>query len=381
MLPYLFVFFISISCTFIAEKLIAQKNAKPLFYFFSFLAVIAPALLAGFRNPGIGTDTLIYAQDAWKQIIQVPDWQMFVRNYVKGNYDDFEFVYLFINYVASRFGRDIFWCFFFTNLSVVLPIYLALYDNRSKGNMWIGMAIFLFLYYNISFNMIRQSICLALCIYAVKYLEQRRYIRLIIWLLIIMNTHNTGSFFVLFCMIYLINSLRSGKMKKCLQLIFYGMIPLFLILFDLIILLAVNLNMLPERYIWYAVGDETLFDTMTSCSYIFILMCLFYIYINVTDKYSKQQVKYIAINKLFGIVLFLMSLVSKWTYRISYYLNYPIDILYIPRALYIMKNKNHAQYQIVLIALFSVMFFYWVWLFVVKGAHETYPYKSKLLGI
>ena len=66
MLPYLFVFAISIFSTYLAQ-LCYNRNNKFLFVLFSAVAILTPALLAGFRDSGIGTDTEIYVDDIWNQ--------------------------------------------------------------------------------------------------------------------------------------------------------------------------------------------------------------------------------------------------------------------------------------------------------------------------
>lgn len=384
MVIYLITFLISIFCTAISEISITRKDGKFFFILFSFIAIIIPSLLAGFRNPGIGTDTLIYAKDIWEQIRQIPSLTSLFYKYNQEYFNDTEFIYLLINWIASLFGRNIFWCFFFTNLCVILPIYCALYDNRKKGKMWIGMAIFLLLYYNISLNLIRQSITLAFCIYSFKYLEQKKYIKLIIWLIIIALSHNTGIFYIVFCAIYLFGTIKNIRLRNTLLGLSYISLPLCFVAFNVILLIAINLGILPERYIWYSMGDETLFDTMTTGMYLLITLLLFHIYHKtprITQQYYKERLGFIAYNKLFAVVLFFTSIISKWAYRISYYFNYPIDIILLPRALNIIRQRSRKQYQLILTMLFSAMIFYWIWLFVVKGAHETYPYKSQLLGI
>lgn len=384
MVIYLIMFLISIFCTAMAEISITRKDGKFFFILFSFIAIIIPSLLAGFRNPGIGTDTLIYAKDIWEQIRQIPSLTSLFYKYNQEYFNDTEFIYLLINWIASLFGHNIFWCFFFTNLCVVLLVYCALYDNRKKGKMWIGMAIFLLLYYNISLNLIRQSITLAFCIYSFKYLEQKKYIKLIIWLIIIAFSHNTGIFYAVFCTIYLFSTIRNTRLRNSLLSLSYLLLPLCFIAFNAILLIAINFGILPERYIWYSMGNDTLFDTMTTSIYLLITLLLFYIYHKtprITQQDYKERIRFIAYNKLFSLILFLTSIISKWAYRISYYFNYPIDIILLPRALNIIRQRNHSQYQLILTMLFSAMIFYWIWLFVVKGAHETYPYKSQLLGI
>lgn len=191
---YLFVFFISVLFTYLAQKSVSQKL---FFYLFSIIAILFPSLLAGFRNSGIGTDTLVYVDKIWYNMLHINSFIEFINAYYNGIFDESsEFIYLLINWGTSKLGNDVQWIYFTTNLCVILPIYCAIYDHRKKGPMWLSMTIFLLLYYNSSLNLVRQSIALALCVYSYKYLEQGQWFKALIGSVIIMNTHNTGIFYI-----------------------------------------------------------------------------------------------------------------------------------------------------------------------------------------
>ena len=59
---------------------------------FSAVAILTPALLAGFRDSGIGTDTEIYVDDIWNQFKHINSWGQFYKYYSDKDFDDIEFV-------------------------------------------------------------------------------------------------------------------------------------------------------------------------------------------------------------------------------------------------------------------------------------------------
>lgn len=380
---YIIIFLFTIIFTYFAEKS-NNKKYKPLFYIFSILAIILPSLLAGFRDPGIGNDSQGYAEEIWKQIIQLNDFHSFLAKYNHGYFDDIEFIYLLINWFASFFGRNIFWCFFFTNLCVILPIYCAIYNNRHKGAMWISMAIFLLLYYNVSLNLIRQSITLALSTYSLKYLENKKWTKLCVCLCLILLSHNTGLFFIFFMLIYKIYNINNKKLRTTLICLQFIALPSFFIFFQYILLFSIVLGIFPDKYINYIESEESIFDKSTFILNITLVLCFVLISYSSLKKinYTKQKIiRFTILNKLFGAILYTTSVISLWTFRISYYINYPIDIIYVPRFLLILKKQNKKKYQISLSLFFILLFSYWIWYFMIKNGNQTYPYRSHLLGI
>lgn len=384
MIIYLFVFLLSTIFTYIAESNLKKaKTNFPLFVFLSIAAILCPVLLATFRDPGVGTDTLGYVQDVWNQFTRLGNINNIVNAYQNGEFYDFEFIYLLINTLAVIFGDDIHWLYFFSSLFIILPIYIAIYDNRHKAPMWIGMIFFLLLYYNYSLNMVRQSVALAFCIYSFKFVEQKKWIKLFIWLFIIINTHNTGIFYLLFIAIYLISQMSSKRYKHILFLISYLSIILIFSAFDLLLLLSVSIGIISEKYLMYlSANNQTDLDLTTTIEYLFVLS-IFYISSKI---FKKGIIQYNEINnyvkyKFLGTLLFFAALISQWAFRLSFYLNYPTDCLFLPRTLMIVKSRSKSIYQLLLLITIGFFLLVWYWTTVVTKINEVYPYKSEILGI
>lgn len=381
MIVYIITFIITITSTWLAERSTKQKLA---FIILSSIAILIPSLIAGFRDSGIGTDTQVYVDDTWNKIIQITSWSDLIKNYNQGEFESIEPIYLFINWCASIFGKDIHYCYFITNLSVILPIFCAIYNNRKKAPMWLSMTIFLFLYYNASLNLVRQSIALSFCIYAYKYLEQNNWKKLLIWSIIIINTHNTGIFYILFIFLYLIwNLIKKGSIRSVLIGLYFTILPILLLLFNYIVILAIYIGILPTKYLIYLSEDN--YGTISkSTFFIYIAIFIVFFYIKKNTQYSfleKKTINYFFYSKFFGIILLCASYISKWAFRISYYFNYPIDCIFLPQAIYSIRKKNKSIYNIISLSLICILIIMWYWLIVIRNEHETIPYKSHILGI
>lgn len=377
---YIIIFLLTTFSTYIAQRTVSQKAA---FYFFSVWAVLLPALLAGFRDSGVGTDTLIYVDHVWAKILSVSDWDDFVNAYNNKDFKDIEFLYLLLNWMVSQVSTDVHSIYFASNLVVMLFIYRAAYDNRKKCDMWLVMLLFLLLYYNASLNLVRQSIALSMSVYAYKYIEQEKWIKVVVWGYFILLAHNTGVFFVFLLLIYLIFRMRNRLVKRYLSVCFAIMVPLSLCMLDYVLLLSVSWGILPMKFLSY-LGE---LNTTTFIKSVFIIYVLFLLYVLGAMRYLKNkkrrdgELEMYAYFKFVGILLFLGSLASHWAFRLSYYINYPFDCLFLPRVVKLVQRRCYSMYKISLVAILLLAFVLWYWTIVINNGNETIPYKSKILGI
>lgn len=382
MIIYIIIFIISILATFFAERSTKQRF---FFYFFSFVAILAPTLLAGFRDSGIGTDTQIYVDKIWYNIIYVNGLDEFIKIYSNDSFESVEFFYLLINWITSWFGEDLNLIYFTTNFCVLFPIYCTFVYNRKKAPMWLSMTIFLFSYYNISLNLVRQSIALAFCIYSYKYLEEKKWLKLAIWCLIIINTHNTGIFYTLFVFLNIVwYNIDNSKLKKSLLFFYSLIIPLSVLFLNYIILAAVYLGILPFRYAYYitdqnyeAIGKSMLFIAAA----IFAIFSYIRLYYYRYSFLGTKTINYFCFNSFYGMILICSSFITLWASRISFYFNYPVNCLFLPKIIYSIYNKKKSFYYLITILLLSIIIIMWYWNIVLKNENETMPYKSKILGI
>ena len=384
MIIYICIFLLSTISTYIAEFNIKKKKKNfPLFIISSIVAILFPVLLATFRDPGVGTDTLGYVQEVWNQFTRLGNINNILYAYQNGEFYDFEIVYLLINAIAIIFGNDIHWLYFITSLFIILPIYIAIYNNRHRAPMWIGMIFFLLLYYNYSLNMVRQSVALAFCIYSFKYVEQKKWIKLFIWLLIIINTHNTGIFYLLFIAIYLISYIPSKYLKNILLFISYFSIILIFSAFDFLLIISVSWGIISDKYLIYLTNNnQTDLDLTTTIEYLFIIL-ISYISLQIL---RKKIIQYNEVNnyikyEFLGTLLFCAALISQWAFRLSFYFNYPIDCLFLPRMFMLVKCRSKSLYQLLLLITIGFLLLVWYWTTVITKVNEVYPYKSELLGI
>ena len=144
MLIYIFVFAISVFFTRLCE---GSERKFHKFAFASF-AVLIPALLAGFRDYGVGHDTTIYVEDTVLEVLDYKDSDLltFIKATIEGEFTQ-EKVYCFLTYVALQIGSEVNYVYFVINLVTIALVFNAIYLYREKASMPLMMCVFLFLYF------------------------------------------------------------------------------------------------------------------------------------------------------------------------------------------------------------------------------------------
>lgn len=376
---YLLVFTLSIISTYLAQRTVSQKLG---FYIFSAIAILLPSLLAGFRDSGIGTDTLIYADDVWEKITYCDDWKTFVALYVAQGFSDIELGYLLVNFIVYLAGGDLHTLYFTTNFIVVLFFYLAAYDNRKKASMWLIMAFFFLSYYNISLNLIRQSIAIAISVYSFKYLEQHKWWKYILWQVIILSSHNTAFLNLLIIPIYFIPQIKNIKKKRRLIILFLSGIAIMFLSMDWLLSFIVSLGILPNKYLMYSSIDSSSVVAKTqTVSYIGILLLLWFITTKIKEPDAHKRLRVYLFGKIASLLLFLTSIVSKHAARVAFYISPLVDCIFFPRALFLLKQRSSKWYLQSVCMSILLLLAVWYWLIIIRGDTETYPYKSTILNI
>ncbi|WP_162927121.1 EpsG family protein [Flavobacterium psychrotrophum] len=342
---------------------------------------MAPSALAGFRDTGIGTDTVTYADFIFQRVASSNgSFIEFLQAYGKDEFFGIEFGYALLNYVLSLFSDSVNWLYFFTNFAVIIFVYLTAYDNRKKAQMWMVMALYLLLFYNSSLNIMRQSIAVAMALYAFKYIENRQWFKSLLWLVIIYLTHSSGIFFAIFLVIYKISFLKNRRASVWLQVLFLASTSLFFIAFSTVLnLLTVVSDNFSKYDELYSNEGKTVVVKNLILLYVIFLIIIFLLRKYVPKDQLRNTDFYMYL-KITGLIFFLTSIISVTTSRVSWYINV-LDCIIIPRMLYEFSKKGGRVTELIAIIVVLLALGIWYWNIAFLNAAETYPYKSSILGL
>ena len=366
MVPYFIVFTISI-------LLCALYNDKRKWTIFA--ACILLSLFAGFRDKGIGTDTLVYTDQYFSYALSCDNIREIINNEM--NYD---ICFLFLAYFGTYFVSDI-WIFYFIIEFVIIFFFALAYlrlNKKNNINLVIFLAVYLLIHFNYSLNAMRQSCAMSIVLLAYSYLDEKKWIPFIIWEFVAYFFHSSAIITLSFIVFYWISNIQNEQ-KRILYTISSIILLIISTLFYYELLNYIgDLNILKEDYIdHYGMNSSfksaAIIDISKAC-----IVLLFYVIIFISAKRKIVDKKIIYFhficNSIFLLSLFL-SLYNMYAYRIGLYF-FLISIYYFCVELSSVKINSIEK-----IISFSYLIFYWFYIFVIKGLSETIPYTSKILGI
>ena len=119
-------------------------------------------------------------------------------------------------YLISAFTKDSFFFFFITNLIVNWGVFFFLYKAKSRFqfSLWLGWLSYLFIFYNRTLNLSRQSIAIAIVLISITYLWDKKYIKYGALTVIALSFHTSAIITLMYFFEYFVE-------KRKYRLIFY----------------------------------------------------------------------------------------------------------------------------------------------------------------
>lgn len=341
--------------TALCAELSVRVRDKIIRYIFILFTLIIPSSLAGMRY-GIGTDYFSY-----KRIFE---------NINNGLGSRTEIGYNLINYIIGHMGGNIQTVFFVVSFVTILFIYLSLCEHKGKISVGIGMLVFMLIYYQLSYNVVRHVLAMSIGLYSVKYIFKRRFFKYTIFILLAMSFHLSS---VLMFPFYYIYKLIGVKKRAILKTLFFISVVLFMINYDKILYFIINKIPAIEYYSIYLKTK----DNVSFGFGIFILNIPYIlpglIYYNQLKEYDDRFIFYYELLLVGFLLKFMSYFAADYISRVSDIFFISIIII-IPYYFKILKRrKNLVVLNIFLIAF---LFFMWIFTYFYSGKADTVPFKS-----
>ena len=138
----------------------------------AFIAIFLLSLMAALRADSVGVDTAVYPDVYMRSASFYSSFAGFLTD--PNTSPISEPLHALLVWVCSRFTVDKAPLLFFYQFLTVTPVYFALYNLRDRLSISIGMAVYLFFFFNNSLNMMRQSVSCALLLLAFSILIKKR---------------------------------------------------------------------------------------------------------------------------------------------------------------------------------------------------------------
>lgn len=379
---YLVVFLVS----FLLMRLSEKCNKKSFKIVLVFFALSIPSILAGVRDYTIGTDVSGYLKPMFECATEAKSWKDYygmywqesawLIRYVSG----IEIGFSALVYIVTKITGSMQFLMFFIEFIILVFMYRGLSKYKSlEGNISIAMLVYYLLFYNITLNIMRQLISIAICFYAFSCLlnDRNGKLKFFIWYFVAIGFHITS---IVGIIIYGIYVLLNTNKKKYIKLSKYSLSVnniVICILFVLGIVLCLNLKpiillMSLFGFDYYsAYVDGNIRFSLLSFIELIPIVCIYII--------NRQTFHKKFDNSFFYVIVFFMnfiisqlSTINKYTQRIGFLFLTFNTIFYVFLINSFGEKNMRAVIRVILII---YLLLYWIYNFVIGGRGETVPYK------
>lgn len=354
MLIYIITFLVSYFLIYKSKK----TTNKTCQYFLEIIAILVLSLLAGLRHITIGTDVKVYVLPVFDSIKIDGFFGVFT------NWPEIEIGYKLLNYFVRLFTNSYAVIMFIIQFIIIFFTYYGI-KRIFKNNYHNIFIIMLFLFFNNSLNMVRQSISLALCIYSIKYLEDKKKIKFIFTILIASLFHKSSLIFI--ATLFLYNTKRENATFLSIIFLFFGMI--IVTLFPSLVELLVSIGIISSKYTYYL---DNFVNTTLDFQYFNLLLDVFFIIIYYKNEYKEKKCEPVYL--LFIIIDFIFLMIgSKYATvtRLGIYFRIPAYLHFSQFINISTKNKKLNQFLTIMI-----FFIYWYYNYVIGKSGRTVPYRD-----
>ncbi|PCS01426.1 EpsG family protein [Lactococcus fujiensis] len=378
MFPYIICFAFALFFSALSEKYYRLKN-KFVYLFFASAAVLSMSILAGIRDLNIGGDLSVYGIKVFTEAYSSLNIsQLFTLE------PSTEFGYLTLNYLISRITSNMNVFLFIFGLLTYGITYIALVNFRKYSNVTLSLFTYLMLFYELTFNLLRQGFACTLVFFAISlYLKGKK--KLCLMLLILSVTfHATAilGFVVLFIVVWL--QKEPHHLKTKLIIIFLFLFVMITVFSPMIIEFLINNNLIADKYTVYTMNQSG--NTLGGISITNLYRLIFIVpFILMWHKIENNKVLiFLFMTAMIDFLfLFIGGTAGQVMVRLAYFFSWFNIIGYLAPIRIISDRSSRNVWKIILIFTLCIVF-----INVTLKANTNipdsaayYPYTSTLLNI
>lgn len=345
------------------------------------LSSFIPAFVAGCRDLTVGTDTSGYGVDIFNACAVSTSFADLCETMSSISDPGF----LLVTFASVKLVPDIHFMLFaisFIQISVAL---CAIAKIPKPNHVPLGYLVYLFLYFNESLNMMRQSLALSFALLAVALLMERKVAWHYVSIGIAASVHASAVIALLFLPVMKMVeddkwSIRKesifrkdvGSLLKCAIVL---LAPVILtVFFTQIIGILIGIGVLSSKYAAYLSGD-----TASSASMLVLLIYLAQFVC--VSQFKSANSRFISVLLIYGVILYFLTGVSQYLWRVGSFFMYPaiLALVECPRLDPRTSKINVQSVSFAVFPLIAIVF--WALQIIVWGNHQTLPYTSVMLGM
>ena len=345
------------------------------------------SVFAGIRNPTVGSDTIgtttLYFDIAQRYDSIGSIFSQFSS--LNGT-----FIYLLISKIVIALGLGTRTFLGILQALTVTPIAICAYHRKKYTPIPITMALYIILYYQLSFNWVRQSVSVAILLLAVVlYFEDKKVVATI--LLIASTLFHSSALFGIPMII--VARLASNVKKRYLKniVLVITVILTFIIMqnWQRLSIMGVEMGILPYTYRgyinvfsgahgtsfrgWFAIGTKTYVEYFLR---VLMFMVPLLIQNNLVAADTDTEFAFFRTTSLLSLLIYsaaFFGLHTAYGNRVTYLLDL-FNIIYFGYASFRSSQAKGLSVPASGLLLILISLFYNIWLYYVLGWHDTVPY-------
>lgn len=378
---YLLTFLLSCAFIHISQKMLYDKDKEcrmgiknlVVGYFLLLCGIFIPCLLAAMRGLDVGMDMGYVIPN----IMDSPSLHEKGFIYYYNNMPEeteIGFAYLmYLGNIVRGFGLP----FFIIQFLIIAPIYITLTKYRRYLSVTLGMAVYFFLFFNLSLCIIRGSVAMSIMPLVFYYLQEKKYLSSIILLLYAISFHNSA--ILVFMLGYYLHFIMRSRHKKCwLYITSIIVISMFSLIIKYAFIFTTLVGLVNLRYAGYMntyLGSGSLEDIPSTDLLCKSLLIVLVTLILLRTKKFSNTCQHLLIFALFGRIFVLFNGVFYEAMRFAFYFDVFL-VFYVSSIFYSFKDSFFNRKVVVLIILI-LPFFYWIYFIMYIGAYQTNIYTFR----
>lgn len=366
---YFLIFIISAALLYAAENRIIVPSNR---WLARFIALMLPCLIAGIRSADIGTDVNVYVRPLAELALDAPTFQhyyesKFWASWHKLGPSDYEVGFSILIWIFARLTRSISGVLFGVQALTIVPCYFAAKKYLSDKGVWLAMAVYYLMFYNISLNLMRQMIAIAMVLLAYSYLTDKKRGMYLCFVVVAVLMHKTAIMAIMLAPALSIVRRISDRNQLAFMVLALSCIALMAVgpvghLMDLLGL---------DQYAAYLMGNKMEMSWSQFLSKTGLLLLVMMGCGAVSVKSMDDGAFLLLLCILSSVVLSPIGSLSQHASRILLYLD-QFAVLLVP-SVYLKIDRCRAR-RIYLMAVILYLVVYWLMMFVILEVGETTPY-------
>lgn len=347
----------------------SEKN-KLLFYALMAAAILIPSILGGLRY-GIGTD---YFER------YLPDFLKIESDITAST--KVEVGFEFISRVVVFFGLGFQWMLFVVQLLTNGLVFSTIIRYKKSLQPELASLIYMLLYYQCSYNLVRQCLSMAIIFFAIRYIEEKSLLKYVLFCVLAATIHTTA---IIAVPLYFIFNVWTKSKYKYIKWILYAALAFIIFNFSVVFdfmnrYLSLNYY---ERYMpTSSIEGISLYFFFKWFLYLVPGMVLMYYKYHGKDKDDPFFQKF-SFFLAFTVCGFLFSLTSymgsRALFRLSYYFNMGLVIL-LPlecegTKLFLKLPGKNRRVNLMTLYSLAVMIVVWYYEYFIRLQGETVPFQ------